>query len=377
MGRTTSACEVERPYRTVTVHTVTFPSIDTLTSTASPATAAAVRVTMNSPLPALSVRGVPTAVTVAREESLEDTVKARPERLPAVSETARNISRELAPAPARSVTLGAARGGTDCTVSTGTSEMVMVAEPVWPSLEALSTTTPESSAVNVVAAPLVGETDAFVLSRVQAIVRFVSAFPAASRGVALAFNVSPTCRFAVVGATSTRSTGTCATVKVKDAGPMPSTVTSMAVVPVPTAVTTPDVETVATRVLVLDHSTRRPANESRFPTHRVPQHSPECGGSPTVTDESGADTLTDATGMLVTVNGKLAGPTPSTVTPIVVLPAAIAVISPALVIVATPVALLDQVTCARRATGRCYRHPWPPPSPAPSPPVTLESVALM
>ena len=46
----------------------------------------------------------------------------------------------------------------------------------------------------------------------------------------------------------------------------------------------------------------------------------------------------------VVVSGKVAGPTPSTVTPIVALPAPMTVISPALDIVATAVALLVHTT---------------------------------
>ncbi len=64
--------------------------------------------------------------------------------------------------------------------------------------------------------------------------------------------------------------------------------------------------------------------------------------SPTVTLESGALTLTEATEGGDTVRTKVAGPTPSTVTPIVAVPGATAVTRPVAETVATPVALLDQ-----------------------------------
>jgi hypothetical protein len=60
--------------------------------------------------------------------------------------------------------------------------------------------------------------------------------------------------------------------------------------------------------------------------------------------ESGAVTLTDATGTGTTVSVKVAGPTPSTVTPIVLLPTPMAEISPELDTVATVGALLVQTT---------------------------------
>ena len=60
---------------------------------------------------------------------------------------------------------------------------------------------------------------------------------------------------------------------------------------------------------------------------------------PTVRLESGAVTLTDATAAGATVNVKVAGPTPSTVTPMVVVPAPTGVISPDAETVATPVSL--------------------------------------
>ena len=82
--------------------------------------------------------------------------------------------------------------------------------------------------------------------------------------------------------------------------------------------------------------------------------------SPTVTLESGALTLTEATEGGDTVTTKVAGPTPSIVTPIVALPGATAVASPVAETVTTPVALLDQTTvrptsestvfCASRAS---------------------------
>ena len=61
-----------------------------------------------------------------------------------------------------------------------------------------------------------------------------------------------------------------------------------------------------------------------------------CTVCPEVMLESAADTLTLATGIGATVNTKVAGPTPSTVTPMVVVPGPNAEIRPVLEIEATP-----------------------------------------
>ncbi len=116
---------------------------------------------------------------------------------------------------------------------------------------------------------------------------------------------------------------------------MPSTVTPIVVVPALTAVTSPAPLTVATPVALLDHSTLRPASESTlFAASRATTVA--CAVCPVVRLESVAETLTVATGTAATLNTKVAGPTPSTVTPIVVVPGASVVISPVPEIVATP-----------------------------------------
>ena len=67
--------------------------------------------------------------------------------------------------------------------------------------------------------------------------------------------------------------------------------------------------------------------------------------------ESGAVTLTDATCAGVTLRANVAGPIPSTVTPMVVLPTPTVVTSPDVETVATPVALLVHTT-VRPVSGR-------------------------
>ena len=105
----------------------------------------------------------------------------------------------------------------------------------------------------------------------------------------------------------------------------------------------PEPLTVATPWALLDHTTLRPVSESTlFAASRATTVA--CAVCPVVRLESVAETLTLATGAAVTVSTNVAGPTPSTVTPIVEVPGARVVISPALEIVATPVALLDQLT---------------------------------
>ena len=58
--------------------------------------------------------------------------------------------------------------------------------------------------------------------------------------------------------------------------------------------------------------------------------------------ESGAETVTDATGTGATERTNIAGPTPSTVTPMVVLPGPAAEMDPVVETLATLVALLVQ-----------------------------------
>ena len=142
--------------------------------------------------------------------------------------------------------------------------------------------------------------------------------------------------------TVTDATDGGATVRRKVAGPTPSTVTPFLVVPGLTAVMSPPPSTVATPVALLDQVTVLPLSERMlFAASRATTVA--CTVCPVVMLESVAETLTAATGTAATDSTNVAGPTPSTVTPIVVVPDAKVVISPALESFATPVAPLDQL----------------------------------
>src|SRR4029450_2506143 len=117
------------------------------------------------------------------------------------------------------------------------------------------------------------------------------------------------------------------------------TVTPIVLLPAATALTSPDAETVATLVALLVQTTDRPVS-GRMLLAASRATTVACVVVPLVRLESGALTLTDDTGAGVTVSPHVAGPTPSTVTPIVLLPGDTALISPDEETVATPVALL-------------------------------------
>ena len=179
----------------------------------------------------------------------------------------------------------------------------------------------------------------------QATVRPVSGrmLLAASRATTVAWMTSPVVRLESGAVTLTDATGTAATVRVNVAGPTPSTVTPIVVLPAPTVVISPDAEIVATPVALLDHRTVRPVR-GRMLLDASRATTVACTTFPVKRLESGAATLTEATGAGVTERMKVAGPTPSTVTPIVALPAPTAVSCPVAEIVATPVALLVHTT---------------------------------
>jgi hypothetical protein len=166
---------------------------------------------------------------------------------------------------------------------------------------------------------------------------------AASRATTVACVVAPTVRLESVAVTLTDATDGGDTVSPKVAGPTPSTVTPIVLLPAATAVTSPDVETVATPVALLVHTTVRPVS-GRMLLAASRATTVACVAVPVVRLESVALTLTDATGTGVTVSRNVAGPTPSTVTPTVLLPAATAVTSPDPETDATPVALLVHTT---------------------------------
>jgi hypothetical protein len=156
--------------------------------------------------------------------------------------------------------------------------------------------------------------------------------------------VLPLVRLESGALTLTDATAAGTTLIVKLAGPTPSTVTPIVLLPGETALISPDAETVATPVALLVQTTARPASDRTLLAASRATTVAWMAGSPNVRLESGAVTLTDATAAGATLIVKLAGPTPSTVTSIVALPAATAVTNPDAATLATPVALLVHTT---------------------------------
>ncbi len=127
--------------------------------------------------------------------------------------------------------------------------------------------------------------------------------------------------------TLTVATGTAATVSTKVAGPTPSTVTPIVVVPAPNAEMRPVLEIEATPCAELLHAMVRPASSSGL-LAASRATTAACTVVPAAMLESGAEMVTVATDGGATVRRKVAGPTPSTVTPIVAVPALSAVTRP-------------------------------------------------
>ena len=110
-----------------------------------------------------------------------------------------------------------------------------------------------------------------------------------------------------------------------------------------TAVTSPDAETVATPGALLVHTKVRPMSErTLFAASRATTVA--CVVLPVVRLESGTVPITDPSDEADTVSANVAGPTPSTVTPMVDVPALAGVISPDAETVATLGSLLLQTT---------------------------------
>ena len=173
---------------------------------------------------------------------------------------------------------------------------------------------------------------------------------AASRATTVPCVLLPVVRLESGALTLTDATGTAVTVSRNVAGPTPSTVTPIVLLPGETALISPDEETVATPVALLVHTIVRPVS-GRMLLAASRATTVACVVAPSTRLESGAVTLTEATDGADTVSPNVAGPTPSTVTPIVALPAATALIRPDEETVATPVALLVH-TIVRPVSGR-------------------------
>jgi hypothetical protein len=153
-----------------------------------------------------------------------------------------------------------ALGGVTSTLAMGTGCTVIVAEPAFPSLDAKITADPAATAVTF---PLPSTVATSVLLDRQLIARPLSAFPLASRGVAVSESVCPITSVAVGGETLTLATGTFVTVTT--AVPLfPSLVAVIVAVPADTPVTTPLPFTVATELALDDQVTGRPGSALPF-----------------------------------------------------------------------------------------------------------------
>src|SRR6266516_2941721 len=228
-----------------------------------------------------------------------------------------------------------ADAGVTVTDATGTGVTVMADAPLFPSLVAVIVAVP---AVFPVTSPLALTVATAVLLLAQVTVRPLSGFPFASFGVAVRCTVWPICTDAVAGLTVTAATGTLVTVIV--AVPLcPSEVAVIVADPAATPVTRPLALTVATAVLPLAQVMVRPESGLPFASFGVAL---SCTVWPTCTDAVAGLTVTDATGMVLTVI--VAVPLcPSLVAVIVADPAATPLTTPLALTVATAVLPLDQV----------------------------------
>jgi len=181
--------------------------------------------------------------------------------------------------------------GVTLTDATGTGVTVTVAEPLCPSLVAVTVAVPALAPVTTPDALTVATVE---LSLAQVTMRPVSGFPAASRGVAVSGPVCPSVRSRLAGVTLTDATGTGAGVTVTVADPLcPSFVAVTVAVPALAPVTTPDALTVAAVALSLAQVTTRPVSGFPAASRGVAVSGPVC---PSVRSRLAGVTLTDATG---------------------------------------------------------------------------------
>ncbi len=218
---------------------------------AVPSTPSTVAVMVAVPTSAACTRPFPS--TPATGESLEAHVTVRPvSGLPPAS---RGVAVSCTVAPDASVVAG----GVTSTLATDTAVTVTLAVPSTPSTVAVTVTGPGATAVRSPVVSIVAIAPSLVL---HATVRFVSALPPASRGVAVNCWVPPAVRVTVAGVTSTLATGTAATVTLA----VPSTPSTVAVTvtgPGATAVNRPVLSIVAMVPSLVAHVTARPV--SAFP----------------------------------------------------------------------------------------------------------------
>src|SRR5439155_8544303 len=229
-----------------------------------------------------------------------------------------------------------AGAGLTTTVATGTSATVTAAVPAFPSLVAVIVAVPAATPFT---SPLLLTVAILVLLLAHVTVRPVSAVPAESFGVAVSCAVCPTIRLAVAGATATEATGTGVTVTAAVLL-LPSLVAVMLAEPGAMPVTRPLGLTVATVVSPLLHVTVRPAKVPPAESFGV---AVSCTVCPTVRLAVAGETVTEATGTVVTVIAAVLV-FPSLVAVMVAEPGATPVTWPLGLTVATVVSLLFHVT---------------------------------
>jgi len=198
--------------------------------------------------PAATAATTPLAETDATPGALLDHVTGRPFRMLLAESFV--VALSCTDVPTRRLALA----GKTLTVATGTADTVTLELPLCPSLVAVIVTVPRATALTrpstVTDATLGASLD-------HVIVRPLKELPDASTAVAMKNAVVPTRRFAVGGATSTRATGTMATVIAAE--PLrPSLVAVIVAMPAAMPETTPVAETVATAGASLDQVTARP-----------------------------------------------------------------------------------------------------------------------
>jgi hypothetical protein len=217
--------------------------------------------------------------------------------------------------------------GATVTVATGAGVTVTADVADLPSLVAVIVAVPGATPVTTPAPDTVA---AAVLLEVHATVRSVTTVPFTSLTVATRVVVFPAMMLAVVGATATLATGMLVTVTA-ELPLLPSLVAVTVAVPEATPVTTPLDETVATPVLLDDHTTVRSSTVTPFASFTVTVKAVVC---PAVTLAVAGVTATLPTGTGVTVTVAVAL-TFSLVAVIVAVPGAMPFTTPADVTVAT------------------------------------------
>src|SRR5256712_3647226 len=187
-------------------------------------------------------------------------------------------------------------GGVTATVATGMGVTVTAAEPLLPSLVAVTVTGPPAPLP--VTSPFASTLATAALPLCQVIVRPVSGLPTASCGVALSCTVAPTTMLAVGGATATVATG----MGVAGKAALPAFPSEHAVIvtrpPRALPVTSPVASTVAIVPSLVCQVTVRPVRGLPAASCGVAL---SCTVAPTTMLAVGGATATVATGMGVTV----------------------------------------------------------------------------